>query len=344
MGDVASGRVVTADSGRSWSGPPALAVVATAAALLAAAMLQWPPHDPGSDLLASAQNLPVALVLAVVIVPASAALHFVFAGVAVRAASGRRMPLGVAIRAQLAGAAANRLVPNGIAGAAVNVRCLQRSGTGTSAAVAGMATLGIVGGLTDAAYTALVAGVGPAVGVSGGGRALAALGAHGVHAGRQMPWVLVAVALGLVSFGIVRRRALRVRALADGIRRAALHVGSLLRRPHHLAVMAAASMGTTAALSVGFASTVLAVGHAHALPGVATLIVVYLVGAAIGGATPLPAVAGATEAALVAGLVLFGVPMVVAVVATLVFRGLAFWLPVPLGLITARQLRAAHLL
>ena len=344
MGDVASGRVATADSDRSWAGPPALAVVATVAALLAVAVVQWPPRDPGSDLLASVQKLPLAVVLAVVLVPATAALHFVFAGVTVWAASGRRVPIGLAIRAQLAAAAANRLVPNGIAGAAVNVRCLQRSGTGTAAAVTSMATLGVVGGLTDAAYTALVAGVGPGVGMTGGGKALAALTAHGIHAGQQMPWVLVALAAGFVMFAIVRRRALRVRALAHGLRRAALHVACLLRQPQHLAVMAAASMGTTAALSAGFASAVLAVGHAHALPGFATLIVVYLVGSAIGGATPLPAVAGVTEAALVAGLVLFGVPTVVAVVATLLFRGIAFWLPVPLGLVTAKRLRAAHLL
>lgn len=88
----------------------------------------------------------------------------------------------------------------------------------------------------------------------------------------------------------------------------------------------------------------LAAGRGHPLPGFATLIVVYLVGAAIGGATPLPAVVGVTEMVLVGGLVLFGVPTVVAVVATLVFRGVAFWLPVPFGVLSARRLRTAHLL
>jgi uncharacterized membrane protein YbhN (UPF0104 family) len=307
--------------------------------------VQWPPRDPGSDLLASLQGLPLPVVVAVVVLPASAVLHFLFAGVAMWSASAVRLPLRTATRAQLAAAAANRVVPNGVAGAAVNIRCLQRSGSGTAAAVTTIAALGVVGGLTDAAYTALVAGIGPAVGVPGGSRALTALSAHGIQAGRSMPWVLVAAAiLGLAAFAVVRRRALHPRVVAAGVRRAVMHAVSLLRRPQHLAVMAIASMGTTAALSVGFASTVLAVGHGHSLPGFATLIVVYLVGAAVGGATPLPAFVGVTEAALVAGLVLFGVPAVIALVATLVFRGVAFWAPVPIGLLTAKRLRAAHLL
>jgi len=38
------------------------------------------------------------------------------------------------------------------------------------------------------------------------------------------------------------------------------------------------------------------------------------------------------------------VPMLTAVVATVVFRGIAFWAPVPLGVAAARRLRSAQLL
>jgi len=137
---------------------------------------------------------------------------------------------------------------------------------------------------------------------------------------------------------------LRRRRLLMGLRDAGGHLSLLFRQPGRLAAMALSSMGTTAVLSLGFAVTVNALSDTRQVPPVGALIVVYLVASAIGGATPLPAFVGVTEAALVAGLTFLHVPMLTAVVATVVFRGIAFWAPVPLGVAAARRLRSAQLL
>jgi uncharacterized protein (TIRG00374 family) len=71
---------------------------------------------------------------------------------------------------------------------------------------------------------------------------------------------------------------------------------------------------------------------------VAHLAVTYLVGAAAGSAAPVPGGLGVTEAALIAGLVGFGVPTAPAVAGVLSFRLLTFWLPIIPGGLVFRHL------
>jgi hypothetical protein len=82
---------------------------------------------------------------------AIAASHYGFAAVALRAASGLRLRLPEAVLAQLAAAAANRLMPLGLGGAAVNTRYLTRRGLPPAGAVGSVGALQILGPLTDVA-------------------------------------------------------------------------------------------------------------------------------------------------------------------------------------------------
>jgi uncharacterized membrane protein YbhN (UPF0104 family) len=122
------------------------------------------------------------------------------------------------------------------------------------------------------------------------------------------------------------------------------HVRSLGRHPQQLANATVASLATTAVLSAAFVLSVRTWGSAaHVMPAGA-LVALYWVAAAAGTATPLPAFFGVTEAALISGLALGGYTSVSATVAVLVFRGVTYWLPVPLGLWAGRAMRRAHLL
>jgi uncharacterized protein (TIRG00374 family) len=63
----------------------------------------------------------------------------------------------------------------------------------------------------------------------------------------------------------------------------------------------------------------------------ASIAVVFLAGNALGSAAPTPGGLGAVEAALIAGLITFGVPKEIATPAVLLFRLLTLWLPVGPG-------------
>jgi uncharacterized protein (TIRG00374 family) len=66
-------------------------------------------------------------------------------------------------------------------------------------------------------------------------------------------------------------------------------------------------------------------------PSYASIAVVFLAGNALGSAVPTPGGLGAVEAALIAGLITFGVPKEIATPAVLLFRLLTLWLPVGPG-------------
>jgi uncharacterized membrane protein YbhN (UPF0104 family) len=97
-------------------------------------------------------------------------------------------------------------------------------------------------------------------------------------------------------------------------------------------------------MSIGFVLAVDVWGQAaHPLPAGA-LVAVYLVAAAAGGATPLPAFLFVTELALIAALVLAGYTSGSALVAVVVFRVVTYWLPLPVGVWMGHRLRRTRLL
>jgi uncharacterized membrane protein YbhN (UPF0104 family) len=323
--------------------PPATAATAAVTAALSGWWLLI-SQDRLRDLGASLGALPWPVAALVVALLTLTCLHFVFAALALRAASGQSMPLLATTCVQLSAAATNRVVPNGVGGAAVNARYLRRCGVNAGAAVGALGMLAALGALTDAGYAAAVTAVGPLVGIAGATREFRLLAGHGLRVGQQLSWVTLAgvTAVGVVI--LVRRRLPGRTAVARGLGEAIAHLRQLGRQPRRVLSAAAASVATTAVVSAGFVLTADVLGHPRTTVPAGALVAIYLLAAAIGGAAPLPAFAVVTESALLAGLTFAGFTFSSALAVVLVFRVATYWAPLPLGVLAGRRLRTRGLL
>jgi uncharacterized membrane protein YbhN (UPF0104 family) len=251
----------------------------------------------------------------------------------------RRLGIWEITTAQFAGAAANRLAPGGLGTAAVTCRYLTRRGLPACAATTTVAVVGLVRGLTKLVLVALVIAL-----WSGLGQALRPIGAVSRLAARHssmlvpavIAFVVAVTALVVVALYWRRRQShLRVRTALVGVMCSLRH---LLRRPRCLLTLVAAVTAADLALTLAFATSVMAV------PGVPTgsvgsLAALYLVGATAGAAVPMPAGVGSTEAALIAALATMHIPAAQAATGVLLFRVMTFWAPVPAGVLSTRWLR-----
>jgi uncharacterized membrane protein YbhN (UPF0104 family) len=314
--------------------------------------------DTGSDLWrsldATGRNLgrmPWQIAPALVVV---SLLHYVAAAIALRAASGRPLPLRESVWVQFAAAAVNRFTPAGIGGAAVNARFLTRLGLPMVQSVGTVAILGGLGAVADFLVFVVLVVAGKWVGISGGSHELTALGSKlkaPLHAlgGPPLPLLLGisgAVALGVTAVLWRRIRAHRnARAAADGsasrLRRLWRMLVELACSPTRLATLLTASAATTMLLASGFAVGALAASAAPSV-GFGSLFIGYLIGGAVGTAVPAPAAVGSTEAALVAVLITAHVPAGSALSTVLLFRLITFWAPAVVGLSAIRHLRRRH--
>ena len=77
---------------------------------------------------------------------------------------------------------------------------------------------------------------------------------------------------------------------------------------------------------------------------IGALMIGFMIAAAASNSLPIPAGLGATEAALIAVLVLAHVPAAQAFEEVMIFRVITFWTPALLGLAVARRLRRAEAL
>jgi undecaprenyl-diphosphatase len=246
--------------------------------------------------------------------------------------------------AQLAAAATNRIVPNGIGGTALNLRYLRRAGISTGAAASVLVALAVVAGLTDLGFVGTVTTVGPHLGLTGAAQEMTALTTAGLAAGRQQSALLLTAFAGLAAFVVVRCRGLGVSRMLAGTADALRQVGDLARHPGRLIAAAVASTASSVAIASGFVVAVHVWGSSSSPLPAGALLAVYLIGSAAGGTAPVPAFFGLTEAALVAGLVFGGYTFASAVLAVAMFRVLTYWMPLPAGLWAARRLRRANLI
>lgn len=317
-----------------------VAVIATSAC----ALIGISRDDRGDNLATALSHLPWLAIGAGLVLPLLVAIHFLCAAIALRAVSDPRLALRPTTFVQFAAAATNRIIPNGVGGAGVNLRYLLRAGITPGAASSSLAALALVGAATDAAYAATVTTVGPAVGLTGAAHELRTLTAGGLRAGQQHSWLVIAAVATAAAVVFVRIRGSVVASLAAGARQALTHAWELACRPRRLAAAAAASAATTVVLSAGFLMAVDVWGHAATPLPAGAVVAIYLVAAAVGGATPLPPVLGVTEATLIGALVLGGYSSPSALVSVFIFRALTYWLPLPVGVVAARRLRHASLL
>ncbi|WP_067828836.1 lysylphosphatidylglycerol synthase transmembrane domain-containing protein [Actinomadura kijaniata] len=268
-------------------------------------------------------------------VPALAALsvlHYVFAALALRGASGRALPLLPTTMAQFTAAAANRLTPGGLGAIAVNTRYLVCHGLPLTRAAVAVAVMQVAGAPADLILLLLILGVDP------DDRALHTMGDHAARALTFLPPepLLAAGAILLAAAALWGRRAARSAAVT----RALAGLRDLAHRPRDLLLTVTASAATTFVLGLAFALSALAVPGTGAGPGdVLPFLTAYLVGAAAAAAVPSPGGVGSTEAALTGALIALGVTAAPALQAVLLFRAITFWAPVPIGLLTSRTLR-----
>lgn len=280
----------------------------------------------------------------VVLVAVLAFAHYAAAALALRAASGLRLPLRESVLVQLAASAANRLTPAGIGGAGVNARYLTRRGLPGPSAIGAVAALAVLGAPADVMVLGAVAGAAMLLHLGVDQRQLSLVGrhlAHTVDVARQ-PWVWVvagAVAALLLMASSVRRARARRRTTDRPRARLAGALLRLLRHPSQLAALLAASGGTTLVLAVAFAAATYSVPGHRTTASAALLVIGYMLASAAGAAIPTPSNIGSTEAALIVVLVGLGDTAPQAAAATMLFRVVTFWAPAAVGLLATRNLR-----
>jgi uncharacterized membrane protein YbhN (UPF0104 family)/membrane-associated phospholipid phosphatase len=234
------------------------------------------------------------------------------------------LALGRTALVQVASSFANRLTPASLGGIGLNIRYLQRAGMDRPSAV------GAVAVNTAAGVLVHVLGLLVATVLIGRARLSPA------HLPTGWP-ALVGLVAALVLGGLALWSPLGRRRLVTPTLRARRELAAVLRRPGKAAQLLGGSSGVTLTYALCLACSLAAFG-AH-LP-LASIVAVYLAGAAVASLSPTPGGLGAIEAALVAGLTAVGAPTGPAVAGVLAFRLLTFWLPILPGWLAYRALRA----
>ena len=262
------------------------------------------------------------------------ALSYPAAAAALLGASDRPLGLGCTTAVALASSFTSRLAPSGLGGAGLQVVYLQHAGTARAAAV-GQVSLNMVAGAVVHVLALLT------VSLLVGRASLPGVGLP--EHGPVLLGVLAAlVVLGAAVAVLAARRAPVERQLArvgTVVARAAREFLLALRDPRRALLLLGGSAGVTAAYAAAFAVS-LAACSVHLHP--AAVAFVFLTGSAVAAAAPTPGGLGALEAALVAGLSTFSVPVNAAVSGVLLFRAATFWLPILPGFISYRFLRRRH--
>jgi uncharacterized protein (TIRG00374 family) len=277
-------------------------------------------------------NLPAPSWPWVVVVAASIAVSYLFAALALQAAVGTPLPLPRTVLVQLAAAAANRITPAGLGGAAVNARYLTRRGVtaGRAAAAVGICGLAHI----------VVAAIG--IAVFGPGIAMRAAGwFFGGLSAVDMLWVVAALLVAIVARTVNHRTSRATSMLGKSwVGRTAADArtaaGDLVGHPARLATLIVCTAAVKASNLLALYAALWAFDGDVASWRVA---VVYLVGATAAEIVPTPAGLGTVDAALIAGLVTTGVSGGATLAAVIVYRLLSFWAPIIPGLVASAMLR-----
>ncbi len=277
-------------------------------------------------------NLPAPSWPWVGVVAAAIGVSYLFAALALQAAAGTRLPLPRTVLVQLAAAAANRITPAGLGGAAVNARYLTRRGVTAGRAAAAVGVCGLAHIVVAAIGIAVF---GPGVAVRAAGWFFSGL------SDVDMLWVVAALLVAFIA------RAVNVRSSRSASRlgkswvgrtaaEARIAAGDLFAHPARLATLIAC---TAAAKASNLLALYAALWAFDGDVNTWRVAVVYLVGATAAEIVPTPAGLGTVDAALIAGLVTTGVGGGATLAAVIVYRLLSFWAPIVPGLIASAMLR-----
>jgi uncharacterized membrane protein YbhN (UPF0104 family) len=252
--------------------------------------------------------------------------------VALRAASGMRLPLRTVTSVQFAAAAANRVVPAGIGAIAINVRYLEKCGLERPVGLAAVASTKAAGAIAHLAGVALAAGTmhGSAIATAVAGPLRSGMRTLGTGAAAAGVTAVTLAATALTVHPWARRK------LRPWVRAVRTHLGALLRSPRRSAMVLASLAATKAAQVIAIAATVRAFDGTVALTSIAA---VYFVGSLLAGAAPTAGSVGAFEPALAIGLTAAGGGAAAMLAAVLVFRLINYWFPVLPGVVALASLR-----
>ena len=295
----------------------AIVVPVTALAWVAG---HWSAVDGGADALGRAR-------LGWLLLAAAAARVTWVAGAACQQGSvAQRLPLRPLLAVQLAGSAANHVLPAGVGVAAVNMRYLRRLGLSRSEALnaVGLNTLAGIAVHVVATIALVAVGATSAHVLVGGGVAA------GVVVGVAAMVALVLLAVPAARRGILRR-----------VRPARSQWAQVSRNRRRLVQLWAGS----ASVPVLHALTMLCVSRALDVGlGIGTAFGVYFIASSISAAVPSPGGFGSLDAALTLGLHAAGVTTSLAVAMVLAYRLITVWLPLLPSACTIGVLRHRALL
>ncbi|BCJ65820.1 flippase-like domain-containing protein [Polymorphospora rubra] len=257
---------------------------------------------------------------------------YLLSALALRLAAGGRIPLGQAVLTQVAASFANRLAPGSVGGAALSLRYLNRKGIPAAEAATVVAVVRVAGVVSVAVLLPVLLPF-----AREPTRDL-------VHAAatKGLPILLAVLAILLAAAAAAAVPRLRTRG------RTAVHqvVAALraLTERRRLVRLTAVSLGLTVLYGACLYLALLAVGLPVDLAVVPAVVLVSVVGEGVASAAPTPGGLGATEAALVSGLLLYGIAPDTAVAGVLIYRLATFWLPALPGYVALRMLLHRQLL
>ncbi|HWM36802.1 MAG TPA: flippase-like domain-containing protein [Streptomyces sp.] len=235
-----------------------------------------------------------------------------------------KVPFLRTVVAQVAGSFVKLVAPAAVGGVALNARFLQRAGVRPGHAVASVGAsqlFGLGSHITLLLFFGYLTGTEHTPTLSPSRTVIAGL--------------LTAAVLVLIVTAIPALRrfvSTRLRSLFAGVVPRMLDV---VQRPRKLVTGIGGMLLMTLLFVMCLDACVRAFGYDASYASIA---VVFLAGNALGSAAPTPGGLGAVEAALIAGLITFGVPKEIATPAVLLFRLLTLWLPVGPGWLSFTQL------
>ena len=240
-----------------------------------------------------------------------------------------RLPLGSTFLAQLASTFTNRITPAQAGGFALNIRFLQRAGVETPVAVTGVG-INTLGGAVVHIPLIFVFFVWA--------------GTDGFPFALPDTKIFLYVALGFVAVSLIMLAIPAVRSfirrrLLPPAKQAVSGLGAVVRRPGKVLALLAGSFIVTMSYTVAMYLSVQAFGGGLSFAQVGFA---YLAGSAIAVAAPTPGGLGATEAALLAGLSVLGLPNEVGLPSVFLFRLATFWLPILPGWLALRALQRSE--
>ncbi len=249
-----------------------------------------------------------------------------------RLAAANRIPLGETTVVQVAASFANRLAPGSVGGAALSVRYLHQKGFGTAESATAVAVSRTAGVVSVALLLPVLLPF---------ARQPVRTLEHAATS-KALPLLLGVLVVLLVAAALLAVP--RLRRQGRAVARQSLDALRALPRQHRLSRLVGAALALTLAYGLSLYFGLLAVGEPISLALLPPVILVSVVGEGVASAAPTPGGLGATEAALVSGLLLYGVPVDTAVAGVLVYRLATFWLPAPFGYVALRWLAHRRLL